>query len=117
MRSRTVKTGLDLIIAAVVLVILAAFYHEQIAQILSLAPHSEIRFIFLGLLCGGGFGFCGITVAVLGLLRSPGSGVRVSLVKPVSILALLVLLFVFLLFSSFNTPENPKLRPGETITI
>jgi len=117
MRRRTVRTGLNLIITAVVLVILAAFYHDQIALILSLSPVSETRFIYFGLLCGGGFGFAGIAAAVFGLLSSPGEGARVGLVQPVTILALLVLMFMFLFFSSFNRPENPRLRPGETITI
>lgn len=116
MRSRTVRTGLNLIISAVVLVILAAFYHEQIGLLLSLSPGSETRFIFLGLLWGGIFGFGGITVAVFGLLRSPG-GARVSLMKPMVILVFLVLMFIFLLLSSFNRPESPRLRPGETLTI
>jgi hypothetical protein len=117
MRSRTVKTGINLIITAVVLVILAAFYHEPIARILTLSPDSETRFIFLSLLWGGIFGFWGIAVAVFGLLRSPGAGVRVDLLKPISILALLVVLFMLLLVYSFNKPETLRLRPGETITI
>ena len=117
MRRRTVRTGLNLIITSVVLVILAAFYPDQIALFFSLPSDSETRFIFLGLLWGGIFGFCGITVAVYGLLRSPGGGVRIGLVKPVVILALLVLMFIFLFFSSINRPESPRLRPGETLTI
>jgi len=117
MRSRTVKTGINLNITAVVLVILAAFYHEPIARILTLSADNETRFIFLSFLWGGIFGFWGIAVAVFGLLRTPGAGVRVGLLKPVSILALLVILFMILLVSSFNKPDSPRLRPGETLTI
>jgi len=118
MRRRTVRTGLHLIITAVVLIILAAFSHGRIALLLALSPASETRFIFLSLLWGGIFGFCGIAVAIFGLLLSPGGGTpRVGLVTPVVILALLLLMFAFLLFSSINTPDYPGLRPGETITI
>jgi Na+-driven multidrug efflux pump len=117
MRRRTVRTGLHLIIMAVVLVILAAFYHDQLALFLSLSPARETMFTYLGLMWGGIFGFCGITVTVIGLLRSPGGEPRPGLMKPVIILALLVLLFICLFFSSFNRPEYPRLRPGDTITI
>jgi H+/Cl- antiporter ClcA len=117
MRRSTVRTGLDLIIAAVVLIIIATFYHEQIALLISLSPDSENRLIFLCLFLGGITGCTGITVAVFGLLRSSGGPAGVNLVKPLVIIALLVLMFFFLLFSSFNRPENPRLHPGETITI
>jgi len=117
MRRSTVRIGLNLIIAAVVLVIIAAFYHEQFALLLSLSPDSENRLIFLCLLWGGISGCTGITVAVFGLLRSSGGPARVNLVKPLVIIALLVLMFIFLFISSFSRPENPRLRPGETITI
>ena len=117
MRRSTVKSGLKLIIAAVVLVILAAFFHEQIADFLLLSPGGETQFIFLGLFWGGVSGFCGIAVAVVGLLRTPGGEHAVSLLRPMAILAALVFLFMYLLFSSFSPPERPKLRPGETITI
>jgi hypothetical protein len=117
MRRSTVKSGLKLTIAAVVSIILAAFFHEYVAALFFLAPDSESQYIFLGLFWGGVFGFFGITVTVVGLLRSPKGEHAVSLLRPVAILAALVLLFMVLLFSSFNAPERPKLRPGETITI
>jgi hypothetical protein len=117
MRRSIVKTGLNLLMAAVVSVILAAFYHEYIAAFFFLSPGGETQFIFLGLFWGGVFGFCGIAVTVIGLLRAPGGKEPVSLLRTMIILAALVLLFVLLLFSSFRTPEYPKLRPGETVTI
>ena len=117
MRRSTVNYGLKLIIAAVVLVILAAFFHEQTAAFFFLSPEGETQFIFLGLFWGGVFGFCGIAVAIVGLLRAPGGEHAVSLAKPIIILTALILLFLFLLFSSFSAPEHPRLRPGETITI
>ena len=117
MRRSTVRTGLNLIIAAVILIILAAFYHAQIAQLLSLSPGSETRFIYLGFLWGGICGCAGISVAIFGLLRAPGGRPRVGLLKPLVVLALLLFMFTFLLFSSLTRTEMPRLRPGETITI
>jgi hypothetical protein len=117
MRRSTVKSGLKLIIAAVVSIILAAFFHEHVAALFFLEPGGESQYIFLGLFWGGVFGFFGIAVTVVGLLRAPEGEQAVSLLWPVAILAALVLLFMVLLFLSFNVPERPKLRPGETITI
>jgi hypothetical protein len=117
MRRSTVQAGLKLIIAAVVSIILAAFFHEYVAAFLFLSPDGETQYIYLGLFWGGLFGFFGIAVTFVGLLRAPQGGYAASLWKPAAILAALVLLFIILLFSSFNAPEPPKLRPGETITI
>ncbi|HLO25058.1 MAG TPA: hypothetical protein VK187_03025 [Geobacteraceae bacterium] len=117
MRRSTVRSGLRLIITAVVSVILAAFFHDDIAALLSLSPGGETQFIFLGLFWGGVFGFCGILVTVIGLLRAPGREHEVGLLRSMIILVALVLLFLYLLLNSFNQPERPQLRPGETITI
>ena len=117
MRRSTVKSGLNLIIAAVVSVILAAFYHEYLASLLFLSSGGETQFIFLGLFWGGVLGFCGIAVAVVGLIRAPGGGAAVDLLRPMIVLVALVLVFFYLLFSAFKAPERPNLRPGETISI
>jgi len=117
MRRSTVNSGLKLTIAAVVSITLSAFFHEYVAALFFLAPGGETQYIFLGLFWGGVFGFFGIAVTVVGLLRAPQGEQAVSLLRPVAILAALVLMFMALLFSSFNAPERPKLHPGETITI
>ena len=117
MRRRTVLSGLKLIITAEVLAIIAAFFHEHVATLFLFAPAAETRFIFLALFWGGVLGFWGIVVTVIGLLRRPSGGETVSLSKPLLVMAALVLLFLYLLISSFNAPERPHLRPGETITI
>lgn len=117
MRRSTVKSGLRLLIGGVVLVILAAFFHEQVATILFLSPGSESQFIFFGLFWGGVLGFCGILVTVLGFLRPPAGGERKSLLPSLVILIVVVLVFFILLYFSFRSSEQPRLRPGETITI
>jgi hypothetical protein len=117
MRRSIVKSGLKLIIAAVALVILAAFFHDHVAALFFLSPGGETQFIFLGLFWGGVLGCSGIVVTIVGLLRGPAGERAVNLLKPLVILAAFILLFVYLLLTSFNQPERPQLRPGETITI
>ena len=117
MRRRVVRSGLKLIIAAVALVIAAAFFHDWVASLLFLSPGGETEFIFLGFFWGGILGFIGIIVAIAGLLMSSRGDVTTGLLKPVILLALLLLLFLYLFLTSFTRPERPILRPGETITI
>ncbi|KAF0221684.1 MAG: hypothetical protein FD174_15 [Geobacteraceae bacterium] len=117
MRKSTVKSGLNLVSAGIVLVTLATFFHEQIAWILSLSHGSETRFVFLGLFWGGMAGCLGIVVTVAGFLRGTVNRQEITLVPAVIILVAVALLFIFLLFSSFTNSEQPRLRPGETITI
>lgn len=117
MRRITIKSGLKLITGGVVAVILAAFFHEQIARLLFLSPAGQAQFVFLGLFWGGVLGFCGILVAVIGFLRAPAGERGVRLLPSVVALMVAVVVFFILLFLSFRNSEQPRLRPGETITI
>ena len=117
MRRSSVNSGLRLIIIAVASIILAAFFHDTVASLLFLNPGGETEFIFLGLFWGGIIGFCGIVVTLVGLLRAPAPERAASILKPLVVLSALVILFMYLLFSSWTAPEQPTLRPGETITI
>jgi hypothetical protein len=117
MRKGTVKFGLKLIIAGIVALILATFYHEDIARLLSLPPAREATFVYLGFFWGGVCGCLGILVTVTGLVRSAGRGPDLRLAPTVILLAAAIILYFSLLYSSFTQPEPPKVRPGETITI
>lgn len=117
MRRSTVKSGLKLIIGGVVAVILATFFHEEMAWLLFLSPGGETQFVFWGLFWGGVLGFIGILLTVLGFLRAPAGEQRVSLRPVLVALIVSILLFFLLLFVTFRSPEQPRLRPGETITI
>ncbi|HTG82437.1 MAG TPA: hypothetical protein VL949_10870 [Geobacteraceae bacterium] len=117
MRRTTVGSGLKLIIGGVVAVILASFFHDQLATLLFLSPAGETELIFLGLFWGGVLGFCGILVTVIGFLRASGGERRINLLRSVIALIMVVLLFFILLFATFRNPEPRRLRPGETITI
>jgi uncharacterized membrane protein len=117
MRRRTVKFGLDLLIVAIAMVTTATFFHEQLALLFSLSSVSEARLVFLGLFWGGVCGCLGISVTIVGLLRATTASERVSLVPSLVVLVATIILFIFLLYASFTTPEPPRVRPGESITI
>lgn len=117
MKRSSVLYGLKLVIAAIVMVIAATFFHEEIAAVLFMTPSAEVRFVFLGLFLGGICGCLGILITVTGLLRDPAERRSIRLAPTLIILAATILLFFFLLYSSFRTPEPPRLGPGETITI
>ena len=111
------KTGLNLILAGVVPLILATYYHEHIARLLFLPPAGETALVYLGFFWGGVCGCLGILVTVTGLVRSGGKGSEVRLTSTVIQLAAAIILYFFLLYSSFTSHAPPKLNPGETITI
>jgi len=117
MRKRTIRSGLNLILAGIVSLILATFYHEHIARLFFLSPDSETIFIYLGFLSGGMFGCLGILTTVTGLVRSAGESKAVTLTYTLILLTAAFIIYFFLLYSSFTSPEPAKLRPGETITI
>jgi hypothetical protein len=73
--------------------------------------------IYLGFFWGGVLGCMGILVAVAGLVRSAAPGREVRLTPVLLMLAAATILYFFLFYSSFTHPEQPRMRPGETITI
>jgi hypothetical protein len=117
MRKRTIKLGLKLILAGVVSLILATFYHEHIARLFLLSPDSETIFIWLGFFSGGILGCLGIMVTMTGLVRSAGEGPSVRLTYTLILLSASLIIYFYLLYASFITPEPARLLPGETITI
>ncbi len=117
MRKVTVKTGLYLLLAAVISLILATFFHEQAARFFLLSPEGEIVLIYLGFFWSGIFGCLGILVTVIGMVRSAGRGAEVRLTPVVILLAAALFYYFFLFYTSLTSTEPPKVRPGETITI
>jgi len=121
MRKRTLRNGMRLVLAALVLIIIASFYHESAGEVLSLSIDAELRLYRLGIFWAAAMGGYGVVQAAFGLAL-PGnqrdSGVRVMPVFLLIVAA--VSLFFYLLAASFDSPSNPpheRLRPGETITI
>jgi len=121
MRKRTIRNGMRLVLAALVLIIIASFYHDRVGETLSLSLEAEMRFYRLGIFWAAAMGGYGVVLAAFGLVL-PGnlrdSGVRV--LAPFIMILAAVSLFFYLLASSFDAPAKPpreRLRPGETITI
>jgi membrane-bound ClpP family serine protease len=117
MRKGTVKSGLNLLLAALMPLILATFYHEQIAGLLILSLYHETMLVYLGFFWGGILGCLGILVTVAGLALSAGKSPEVRLAPTVILLLAALISYFILFYSSVTTTEPVKLRPGETITI
>ena len=117
MRKKTIKLGLNLITAGIVLLILATFFHENVAAVFSLSTTVEARFVYISLFWGSAAGCIGIVVAAIGILRSEKYHDQVYITPSLIVLAAVIMLFFFLLFSSFQNPAHPRLHPGETIVI
>ena len=121
MRKRTIRNGMRLVLAALMLIIISSFYHETAADLLSLSIDAEMRFFRLGIFWAAAMGGYGVVLAAFGLVlpgRQRDSGVRVM--PAFLMIVAVVSLFFYLLAASFDTPANPpreRLRPGETITI
>lgn len=121
MRKRTVRSGMRLVMAALILIILASFYHVPVSDLFSLSPSAESRFYQLGMFWAAAIGGYGVVVTVFGFLLSPlKTDVHIRILPIFSGISLLILLFFYLLSTSIDSPEREeerRVRPGETITI
>jgi hypothetical protein len=121
MRKRTVRNGMRLVLSALILTLIASFYHGGVSEVLSLSYDSEMRFYRLGIFLAAAMGGYGVIQAAFGLVlpaRKGDSGVRVM--PSLFLIVVVVSLFFYLLAASFDAPHDPtrdRLRPGETITI
>jgi len=121
MRKRTIRSGMRLVLAALMVIIVTSFYHDRVGEILSLSIEAEMRFYQFGIFCAAAMGGYGVVLAAFGLVL-PGTtkdtGVRVM--PAFLMIVAVVSLFFYLLAASFNAPADPqreRLRPGEAITI
>lgn len=110
-----------LVVAALILIILASFYHGQLSDLFSLAPVAENRIYRLGMFWAAAIGGYGVVLTVFGFVLSPlKSDAPVRLLPLVVSVGAMIFLFFYLLTSSIDNPareEQRRLRPGETITI
>jgi len=110
-----------LVITALILIVMASFYHVQLSDLFSLSSAAESRIYRLGMFWAAAIGGYGVVVAALGFALSPlKNDVKVRLLPVFLTMAAMILLFFYLLSSSINAPpgdERRRLRPGETITI
>ena len=121
MRKRTVRNGMRLVLASLILIILASFYHLQLSDLLLLTPTAEDRIYRLGMFWAAAMGGYGAILTVFGFVLSPlKTDVHIRLLPLFIAISLLVVLFFSLLSSSLHAPvrdERRPVRPGETITI
>lgn len=120
-RKRTVRNGMRFVIAALILIILASFYHGDISEIFSLSSAAENRIYRLGIFWATAIGSYGVVLAAFGFaLSSRKRDVSVRVLPSFLIMSGLIALFFYLLTASIGSPvrqEQKRLRPGETITI
>lgn len=119
MRKRTIRTGMRLVLAALLLIILTSFFHAEISDLFSLSIGAEQRFYSLGIFWAAAMGGYGVVLSVFGLvLPATQRDAGVRLLPQFLIIAGTVAIFFYLVMTSFNAPVKEKrLRPGETITI
>lgn len=119
MRKRTIRSGMRLVLAALLLIILTSFFHGGVADLLALSMGAEQRFYSLGIFWAAAMGGYGAVLTVFGFVlpaRQRDAGIRLL---PLFLLIMgVMMLFFYLFVSSFNAPvKEERLRPGETITI
>lgn len=110
-----------LVMTALILIVLASFYHVQLSDLFSLSPAAESRIYRLGMFWAAAIGGYGVVVTVFGFVLSPlRNDTQVRLLPLFLSISVMILFFFYLLTSSINAPavdEQRRLRPGETITI
>ena len=121
MRKMTVRNGMRLVFSALVLIIIASFYHAGVSEVLSLSYNSEMRFYRWGIFCAAAMGGYGVVLSAFGLVLPARKGDTAVRIMPLLFLIIGVIsLFFYLLAASLDSPHEPareRLRPGETITI
>lgn len=121
LRKRTVRNGMRLVIAALILIIIVSFYHLQIADLFFLSIEAENRIYRLGIFWAAAIGSYGVVVTAIGFALSPQKNdFQVRLLPVFVLIFVFVFLFFYLLATSIESPsreKQPRVRPGETITI
>jgi nitrate/nitrite transporter NarK len=121
MRKRTVRNGMRLVMAALILIVLASFYHVQLSDLFSLSPAAESRIYRLGMFWAAAIGGYGVVVTVFGFVLSPLKNDAQIRLLPIFLgISAMIFLFFYLLSSSIDAPardEQRRVLPGETITI
>lgn len=119
MRKRTIRNGMRLVLAALLLIIVASFYHTEVSDLFAFSASAERRFYSLGIFWAAAMGGYGVVLAAFGLVLPANprdAGIR--LIPVMLIIAVFVMIFFYLFAAAFNSPfEERRLRPGDTITI
>lgn len=116
MRSATVQTGLRTVAAGMIVVLLATFCHEWLAETLSLSHANGVRLIVSSLFTGGILGGFGVVITVIGLFSAP-RGREVRLLPVLVFLVATVVIFWILFCRSVDKPRPQRSDPAGAITI
>jgi hypothetical protein len=110
-----------LVLAALIMIIVASFFHSRITDLFSLSATAESSVYRNGMFWAAAIGGYGALVTVFGFILSPRKNdAEVRLVPIFMGIATLIFLFFYLLSDAMDSPardEQRRLRPGETITI
>ena len=121
MRKRTVRNGMRLVLAALIMIIAASFFHSRITDLFSLSAVAGNSVYRNGRFWAAASGGYGAVVTVLGFILSPRKNDAEVRLFPVFMgIATLMFLFFYLLSDAMDSPardEHRPVRPGETITI
>lgn len=118
MRKKTVRSGLRLLILAVILLLLGTFYGQQINTFLAVPGDGAAEFVGLTFFWGGILGATAIVMIAFGLLQRSLATEKIRLLPALSFLLLLLLIFFTLFYRSLTAPpQEQPLRPGETLII
>jgi glucan phosphoethanolaminetransferase (alkaline phosphatase superfamily) len=118
MRKGTVRTGLRLLAAAMMLLLLGTFYSQQLNSMFALPPEGAMEFVRLALFWGGVLGGAAIVIISVGLVQRSRGYENIRLLPAVVLVLIMMALFFILFYRSLTSPPPQQpLRPGETIII
>jgi len=118
MRKRTVRKGLRLLAAAVMLLLLGTFYSQQMNTIFALPADGAMEFVRLALFWGGVLGGGAIVIISAGLVQRSRGDENIRLFPSVIMVLIMTALFFILFYRSLTSPpQEQPLRPGETLII
>jgi nitrate/nitrite transporter NarK len=110
-----------LVMVALILIILASFYHSQLSDLFSLSQDAESRIYRVGMFWAAAIGGYGVVLTVFGFVFSPHKNDAHVRILPIFMgISVMIFFFFYLLSSSMDAPvreEQRRVRPGETITI
>ncbi len=110
-----------MVMAALMLIIIASFYHAPLSDLFLLSSSAESRIYRLGMFWAVAIGSYGVVLAAFGLALSPlKNDFQIRLMPVFLMVTAMIVLFFYLLTSSIEAQpgnEQRRVRPGETITI
>lgn len=118
-RKRSVRNGLQMVLAALVLIIVASFFNNPVAELFSLGMQGGSRIYNLGIFWAGAIGGYGVVLVGLGLVqREHHQDAAIRLLPVVVLIAVAVMLFMYLMTHAFfsSSPVVPT-HPQERLTI